>query len=274
MKALVLANTSPKFGTAEMWEARLQAVRKAGMPGVAETAMQRFFSPANQTSTYAESTRRVLLGMDPQGYAGCSAALRDLNFRNDVSRLKLPVLVIGSDRDPSTPWEDNGDFLAREIAGATSVVLPGAHLSNLEQPQSFKTAVLEFLLRLSEGGDSLEKGMRVRRRVLGDEHVERSFASATEINRDFQTYITESIWGKIWSRPGLEHRTRRLLVLAVTSAMGRWEEFRLHVRAALAHGMEATEVKEMLLQVAAYAGAPAANTGFQVAREELEKLSS
>lgn len=274
MKALVLANTSPQFGTRETWEARLEAVRRAGMPGVEQTAMQRFFSAANQTSTYAESTRQVLLGTDPRGYAGCCAALRDVNFKSDVRRINLPVLVIGSDRDPSTPWEGNGDFLAREIPGAKSVVLPGAHLSNLEQPQSFKTAVLEFLLDRDEAGDSLQTGMSVRRQVLGDQYVERSFASATDFNRDFQTLITRYIWGGVWSRPGLEHRTRRMLVLAVTSAMGRWEEFRLHVRAAFSHGMEACDVKELLLQVAAYAGAPAANTGFQIAREELEKLSS
>jgi 4-carboxymuconolactone decarboxylase len=133
--------------------------------------------------------------------------------------------------------------------------------------------VLEFLLA-SDAEDPLEKGMRARRQVLGDEHVDRSMSSATELTRDFQLLITRYAWGAVWSRPGLDHRTRRLLVLAITAAMGRWEEFRLHLRAGLQHGLEPCDLKEALLQAAVYAGVPAANTGFLVAKEEIEKLKS
>jgi alkylhydroperoxidase/carboxymuconolactone decarboxylase family protein YurZ len=94
--------------------------------------------------------------------------------------------------------------------------------------------------------------------------------ATTEFTRDFQYLITRYAWGTIWSRPGLERRIRRLLVFAITAALGRWEEFRLHVRAALSHGMEPCDIKETLLQVAIYAGVPAANTAFQIANEELE----
>lgn len=274
ISALVLANTSPQFGTRETWQARLDAVRQGGMPAVAETAMQRFFSPDQQMSTPAQSTRAVLLGTDPNGYAGCCVALRDLNFKDTLGRINVPTLVIGSDRDPSTPWEGNGELLARAIPGARSVVLQGAHLSNLEQPRSFTAAILGFLLERQEHGqeDVFEAGMRARRQVLGDEHVDRAISGSTDFNRDFQTLITRYAWGTIWTRPGLDHRTRRLLVLAMMPALGRWEEFRLHLRAALTHGMEPCDIKEVLLQVAIYAGVPAANTGFQIAREEMDKL--
>jgi 3-oxoadipate enol-lactonase/4-carboxymuconolactone decarboxylase len=132
--------------------------------------------------------------------------------------------------------------------------------------------VLEFLIGSDGPRDLLEEGMRVRRQVLGDTHVDRSMSSATGLTRDFQLLITRFAWGAVWSRPGLDHRTRRLLVLVITAAMGRWEEFRLHLRAGLQHGLEPVDLKEALLQACVYAGAPAANTGFQIAKEEMEKI--
>jgi 3-oxoadipate enol-lactonase/4-carboxymuconolactone decarboxylase len=151
--------------------------------------------------------------------------------------------------------------------------LDTAHLSNLEQPRSFTAALLDFLLPGASSQDFFQAGLKVRRQVLGAEHVERSLANATDFTRDFQELITRYAWGSVWTRPGLDHRTRRLLVLAVTAALGRWEEFRLHLRAALVHGLEACDVKETLLQVAVYAGVPAANTAFQIAKEEMERAA-
>ena len=108
----------------------------------------------------------------------------------------------------------------------------------------------------------------MRRAALGAAHVERSIASTTEFTREFQDMITRYAWGTVWSRPGLSHRVRRLLVLAMTASLGRWEEFRLHVRTGLAAELEMPDLKEVLLQVAVYAGVPAANTGFHIAVEE------
>jgi 3-oxoadipate enol-lactonase len=154
LSALALANTSPKFGTRDTWEARLQAVRQGGMPAVADAVMERFFSLENRTSVWGESVRAVLLGTDPKGYAGCCVALRDVNYSDAAARIKTPTLVIGSDKDPSTPWETNGEILARTIAGAKTAVLHGAHLSNLEQPKSFGAALLGFLLGSDDAGRS------------------------------------------------------------------------------------------------------------------------
>ena len=105
--------------------------------------------------------------------------------------------------------------------------------------------------------------------MLGDAHVDRSLLAATDFTRDFQQMITSYAWGAVWARPGLDPRIRRLLVVAMTAALGRWEEFRLHVRAGLAHGLEPSDLKEALLHVAIYAGVPAANTAFHIASEEL-----
>jgi 3-oxoadipate enol-lactonase len=109
--------------------------------------MERFFSPKNRASAYAESIRRVLLGTDPQGYAACCVALRDVDFKGSLTRIKTPTLAIGSDADPSTPWDGNGELLARGISGARTALLHGAHLSNLEQPHEFTEALTDFLLQ-------------------------------------------------------------------------------------------------------------------------------
>lgn len=110
--------------------------------------------------------------------------------------------------------------------------------------------------------------MEVRRKVLGDAHVDRASARTTELTAEFQDLITRYGWGEIWTRPGLDIRTRRLLVIATTIALGRWEELRLHVRAALAEGsVSADEIKEVMLQQAVYCGVPAANTAFEILRE-------
>jgi 3-oxoadipate enol-lactonase/4-carboxymuconolactone decarboxylase len=273
LSALVLTNTSPKFGTPDLWNARRKSVLEGGIPAVVDAVMQRFFSLDNQTASAAQSTRAILLGTDPKGYAACCAALRDADFRSGLARISVLTLVIGSERDPSTPWEDHGSVLAKEIPNAQALRLDTAHLSNLEQPRSFTAALLDFLLPDASSQDSFQAGLKVRRQVLGAEHVERSLANATDFTRDFQELITRYAWGSVWTRPGLDHRTRRLLVLAVTAALGRWEEFRLHLRAALAHGLEACDVKETLLQVAVYAGVPVANTAFQIAKEEMERAA-
>ena len=143
---LVLANTSPKFGTSDTWDARRKAVLEGGMAAIIDATMQRFFSAENQQSVWAQSTRAVVLGTDPIGYAACCTALRDADTRSDLGRISVPTLVIGSDKDPSTPWEGNGSVLARDIPGAKAVRLETAHLSNLEQPLAFTKALLDFLL--------------------------------------------------------------------------------------------------------------------------------
>jgi 4-carboxymuconolactone decarboxylase len=113
--------------------------------------------------------------------------------------------------------------------------------------------------------DRLERGMLVRRAVLGEEHVDRAQASTTEFTRDFQDLITRYAWGEIWNRPGLERKARSMLVIAITAALGRLDELKLHVRGARNTGVTRDEVKEVLLQVAVYAGVPAANSAFAAA---------
>jgi len=118
-----------------------------------------------------------------------------------------------------------------------------------------------------DDADRYDLGLRTRRSVLGDGYVDRALARRNEFNGEFQDLITRYAWGEIWTRPGLDQRTRRLLVLAMTVALGRQEEFKLHLRAAIEHGVAKDDVKEVLLQAAIYCGVPAANTAFYLADE-------
>lgn len=271
---LVLANTSPRFGTPEQWNSRIQAVRQGGMPAIVGLALGRFFSPEFLASSSPEvsSIRSVLLGTVPEGYVSCCAALRDFDSTAALEKIKTPTLVIVGDKDVSTPLSGNGDVLVRGISGANLVRLPVAHLSNLEAPRSFTAALIAFLQpKATSLEDALKAGFEVRRKVLGNAHVDRAIANTTPFTEDFQALITKYAWGTVWTRPGLDHRTRRLLVLVMMAALGRWEEFRLHVSAGLSHGLEICDIKESLLQTAVYAGIPAANTAFHIAQEEIDK---
>ena len=118
--------------------------------------------------------------------------------------------------------------------------------------------------------DAYERGMQVRREVLGDEYVDQTLSATTDFDRDFQTWITTTAWGGVWDRPGLDRRTRSLLTVALLAGLGR-EELAVHLPAAIRNGVTSTEIGEVLMQVAVYAGVPAANQAFKLAKALLEE---
>jgi 4-carboxymuconolactone decarboxylase len=127
---------------------------------------------------------------------------------------------------------------------------------------------------MTSGSELFDRGLEVRTEVLGRAHVERARRGATPFTADFQTFITQYAWGGIWTRPVLDRKTRSMLTIAMLAALGHHEELKLHIRATRNTGVSAEEVKEILMQTAIYAGVPAANTAFQLARavyEEMEK---
>ena len=116
-----------------------------------------------------------------------------------------------------------------------------------------------------------ERGMEVRREVLGDEHVDRAEAGKTPFTEDFQDFITRYAWGEVWTRPGLDRKTRSCITLTALVALGKMEELELHVRAARRNGLTEEEIGEVLLQTAVYCGVPAANSAFAVAQRVLRE---
>jgi 4-carboxymuconolactone decarboxylase len=121
-------------------------------------------------------------------------------------------------------------------------------------------------------GERYDKGLTVRRAVLGDAHVDRTLAKRDSFNEEFQQMITRYAWGEIWARPGLPRHTRSLITVAMMVALNRADEFRLHVRAAFNNGVTRDQIKEVLLQTAIYCGVPAANTAFHLAEEVFAQM--
>jgi 3-oxoadipate enol-lactonase len=143
---VVLSNTAPKIGTADSWNTRIETVNASGMKAVAESILERWFTPAFRTAGSAEfeTTRQMLLDAPPAGYVACAAAVRDMDQRDGIAAIRVPTLVVSGASDPVTPPAD-GRFVASKIQGAQYVELPAAHLSNIEAASLFNEAVGRFL---------------------------------------------------------------------------------------------------------------------------------
>lgn len=125
---------------------------------------------------------------------------------------------------------------------------------------------------MTTDADRIANGTKNRRKVLGDAHVDRSLNNRTELNGEWLDFITRTAWGDIWQRPGLDYRSRSIVVLSITTALGRWEEFRIHVKGAIHNGLTRDEIKEVLMQCAIYAGVPAANHAFSEAAKVFDEM--
>lgn len=280
VSALALICTSATMDKAA-WQDRISKVRAGGTAAIADLAMQRFLSPAFTAGqpVVAESVRRNLIAMAHEGYAGAGAAIRDMDLIGRIPALACPTLVVVGERDASTPFAGHGENLIAAIPDAALEQLDCGHLAPLEAPAALAGALRAFLSPGPDTADAaealFEAGLRNRRRVLGDAWVDRSLANRTPFNAEFQAMITRIAWQEIWSRPGLDDRTRRLLVLAITASLGRWEEFRLHVRAGLTRGgFTRDDLKEVLMQTAIYAGVPAGNTAFAEAAAVMKEIEA
>ena len=277
VRALVIANTAARVGTAQRWVDRIAKVRSDGMVAVANMMMPAWFSPAFREREPATVARfhQMVAATSPDGYIGCCAALRDADLRDEIERIRAFALVISGDQDSSTTVAD-AEAIASAIRGSTMLTLNAAHLTNVECADAFSRhggAAFQIVDRPPHGGSQAE-GERMRRRILGDAHVDRAKKNATPLTAEFQDLITRYVWGEIWTRPGLDERTRRVLVIGTMVALGRWEEFALHVRAAVVEGgFSADDVKEVILQQAVYCGVPAANHALGVAAKVLAEIT-
>ncbi|MET9340876.1 4-carboxymuconolactone decarboxylase [Nonomuraea sp. NPDC003804] len=255
---LSMVCSSARFGEPGGWRERAALVREHGTAALLEGAAARWFAGPPVRALLDD-----LAATDPESYAACCDALAGYDLRPELARIAVPVLVIAGRADPATP-PAHARELADGLPDATLVELPrAAHLANLDRPEAVTAALEAHLGRAS--------GMEVRRAVLGDEHVERAIARTTPFTRDFQDLITRYAWGEIWTRPGLDLRTRSCVTLTALVARGHTEELALHVRGALRNGLTPDEIGEVLLQSAVYCGVPAANAAFAVAQRVLQE---
>jgi len=276
---LTLLCTSAKFGKPAQWLERAAAVRAAGTASVADAVLARWFTPelADRDTDLVDRHRRMIVDTSDEGYAACCEALSDWDSRSDLSRITAPTLVIAGLQDPSTTPADL-KIIADGVAGSTFRVLdPAAHLANVEQAGPVTAAVAAHI-----GSDAYavgraaahDAGMAVRRSILGDAHVDRSIAARTDFTAPFQDFITRTAWGDIWNRPGLDHHTRRLLTLAILTAVGNQHELDMHIRAALRAGTAPDTLAEVFLHTAVYAGVPNSNSAFGLANAAIAETSA
>ena len=224
--SLILADTSPHFRPPEMWDQRMGLIRDGGMAAIADMVLGRFFTQRFHESNpgTVSDFRNVLEEMNPQGYLGCSEMLKHADVHSGLKDIGTRTLIITGEHDQSTPPE-RGDLIAAEIKGSQHIIVDAAHVANVEQPVEFTQLLMNFL---GEPGlpadDRFTAGMKRRREVLGDDWVDQSIRNRTGFNAEFQDMITRAAWGEIWTRPGLDETTRRMLVLAICASLSRWDE--------------------------------------------------
>lgn len=271
VSAAALICTAATFGAPDAWQARAAKVCASGTPSMIEHSAKVWFAPGflEREPERGAALLHGLQDSSASGYAAVCDALADYDVTARLPEIQAPVLTIAGAADTSTP-PDRLAAIADAVPGARSMVLPGvAHLAPIEAPEQVAMA----LVMLADGAlsqqDVYDAGIGVRRAVLGDAHVDRATAAATEFTAEFQQLITRYAWGTIWTRPGLDRRTRSLITITALVARGHHEELAMHVKAAIRNGVTRAEIRETLLQSAIYCGVPDANTAFRIASAAL-----
>ena len=277
----VLLCTGARIGSHESWSGRMAQVSMSGTPVMVSGSAERWFGAGflEREPERGSALLHALQEAVDEGYVAVCGALAEFDVRDRLAEITAPVLAVAGAEDVTTTVEN-----LREIASGVKdgrlVVLDGvSHLAPAEAPEAVARLIRGHLLgEAPEPGDSRtvqevrDAGMAVRREVLGDAHVDRAVAATTDFTRDFQELITQYAWGSVWTRPGLDRRSRSLITLTAMVARGHHEELAMHVRAARTNGLSVQEIKECLLQTAIYCGVPDANTAFRIAQQVLAEM--
>lgn len=270
---LIFSNTGAKIGTADGWNDRIVKLKTDGLVSMSANIIERWLSPdyrANQNSA-TQGYIRMLEQNNDLGYIQACEAIRDADFTSKLDDIKHESLFIGGSADLGTTpafVEEHAKAL-----GATRVeIIPNVgHLPCIEAPGVVAEIIIDFI----EGELPLfERGMKTRRMVLGDSHVDRAEANKTDFDQDFQTYIVNSAWGSIWSRPHLTKRERSMITIAVLASLGHEEELEMHIRASQNTGTSIEDVKEVLLHIGIYAGVPVTNGAMKTAKKIFANIKS
>ena len=303
LASLAVFCSGAKIGTAQAWTDRAAGVRASGTPSLIAGSASRWFAPdfLGRDPRAGSHALDQLLDIDDESYALACEALAVFDETDVVSGIRTPVLCASGEFDTVTPTAQLNE-LAGHIPGAEAVVVAGAaHLPALERPAEVGALLLNWVARAAASGSvstaigatasrpadpaeplpagrtaasAYADGMVVRRAVLGDTHVDAATAAITPETAVFQDFITRYAWGEVWTRPGLDRRTRSFLTIAALVTGGHEGELAMHVRAALTNGLSRAEISEAILHTAIYAGVPAANAAFAVARETFAKLDA
>lgn len=266
---LILSNTDSKIGDEKRWNERIDLLEKEGMEALVDATMQKWFTEGfhkTNPSRVAEM-KQIFSANNFIGYTGCCSAIGAADFREDIKNISVETLIITGDEDEVTNVAQAENMQAT-IPNAQLKVFKAKHLPSTELPAYYAEALINFIV----GEDIFDRGMHVRRTVLGNGHVDRANGNKNEFNTDFQEFISHYAWGEIWTRPGLPKHQRSLITLAMLIPLNRKPEFQMHVRAAFNNGVTVEEIKEVILQSGIYCGLPAANEAMHSAEEVFKEL--
>ncbi|MCV7384007.1 4-carboxymuconolactone decarboxylase [Mycolicibacter longobardus] len=268
LSSATLLCTGAVIGRAEDWATRAATVRASGTGTLIEGSRQRWFAPgfADRQPEPVAALVDALRLTDDESYAQACEALADFDVTERLAEINAPVLAIAGSEDMATPTELLGRIASGVELGRLVVLDDVAHLAPIEAPNQTVNLILDHL-RVRD--PVYTAGMSVRRDVLGDAHVDRAVAHTTEFTADFQDLITRYAWGSIWTRDGLDRRSRSIVTLTALVARGHHDELAMHLRAARRNGLSNDEIKEVLLQTAIYCGVPDANAAFRIAAQVL-----
>ncbi len=269
VRSLVLMDTAHRIGTATSWGDRITKVSENGLDSIADGVMKVWFSQTFHETDAAEvaGCRTMLTRCPVEGYLAACGAISRADLEPVSRSISVPTLCMVGSTDGSTP-PDLVRSLAELIPDARFELLDGpAHIPCIETPRVVTRLILDHVKSLGDNHTRQATGMSVRRSVLGNAHVDRAEANKTPFDMDFQTFIAEGAWGSLWSRPDFTPRERSIVTLALLAALGHHEEVAMHVRAARNTGATIEDIREAFMHVAVYAGVPAANTAFRVAKE-------
>lgn len=256
------------------WDERAVIVRSKGMDSLTNAIMDRWFTPAFRAAQPAQvsSVAASFSKLSPEGYAATCFVVRDMDLRGDIAAIKVPTLILAGADDPATPPEKMLE-IQKHIEGCELIVLPkAAHLVNIEQPEKVNFHLENFLAQhavVAASDVRFVRGLANRKAVLGDTHVANSLSKATWFDMPWQEFITRTAWGDVWGDQTLPRKTRSMLTLAMMVCLGHEEEFKLHLGPALKNGVTLHELQALLMHTAIYAGVPAANGAFRMAKAVL-----
>ena len=273
--SLTLLATGPYLPPPEFWLKRAATVRAEGLAAVVDTIVPRWFTPAFREADPAAvaRTRASFLRSDPGGYARCCEVIAAADLRERIAAISAPTLILAGADDPVTN-PAMADDMRRRIPGSEMTVLPDvAHLMAVERPDAVAAHLAAFLARhagaTTPHEDTFQRGLAIRKSVLGAGYVEASLAVAGAFGMPWQDFITRVAWNDVWGDPTLPRKTRSLLTLVMMVALHREEEFKLHIRPAIANGVSIEEMRAMVIQAAAYTGIPAGNAAIRWMRDVL-----
>lgn len=268
-----LTNTGAVIGSAENWNTRARRVRTEGLDTLADEIVSRWFAPATCEAqpVLTAGWRIGLARTDAESYALLCEMLGRADFRGRLANSGVRIRLLGGGEDVAAP-PATLEALARECGGAPLEILDGiGHVPSVECPtmlgRRLQSEPADGSVDAGDQGASHADGLETRKQVLGDAHVARATAAATSLDEPFQRMITRLAWGELWGNTDLSRVERSMITIAVLAALGRDGELELHLKAARRTGLSEAQLRQALLHVAVYAGVPAANHAFALAKE-------